>query len=219
MAHAFRQLAPRIFLLVPGSDVEDRSGFPADALLFPSADRSGAGTQAFGDGSHPTTRLCARATDLLCRQRKPARVIDVGCGTGILARIARAHGATVVCATDIEEEARASTAANAALDCGALNPKAVTIDVRDALPTVFGHAFDLVVANILEDPLRFLAPSIAAVCAPGAQVVLSGFTRPQAPGLKVAYERLGLRCVLEASEGDWVVLQLERPKEPNGARS
>ncbi len=66
------------------------------------------GSAVFGDGSHATTRLCASVVDQLCRQRQPESVLDVGTGSGVLARIARARGATFVVGTDIDADALAS---------------------------------------------------------------------------------------------------------------
>jgi ribosomal protein L11 methyltransferase len=76
----------------------------------------GQGHAVFGDGSHATTRLCAAAVDLLCRQRPGLAVLDVGTGTGVLARIARARGASFVVGTDIDPAAVACARANARMD-------------------------------------------------------------------------------------------------------
>src|ERR1700756_3783972 len=70
----------------------------------------------FGDGSHATTRLCAAAVDLFCRQRQPQAVLDVGTGTGVLARIARARGVPTAVGTDIDPDALSSATANSNLD-------------------------------------------------------------------------------------------------------
>src|SRR5512140_399256 len=84
---------------------------PSAASVSAAPDRA-----VFGDGSHPTTRLCAAAVDLLCRQRPGLAVLDVGTGTGILARIARARGASFVVGTDIDPSAIACAQAHAELD-------------------------------------------------------------------------------------------------------
>src|SRR5262245_57179926 len=70
----------------------------------------------FGDGSHPTTRLCAGVLDVLCRQHRPGSVLDVGTGTGVLARVARARGASFVVGTDIDPLALACAEAHSVLD-------------------------------------------------------------------------------------------------------
>src|SRR5581483_1767266 len=95
-------LAPRVAVYAHGTAPPAvREGWIALAQLPPAL-----GSPAvFGDGSHPTTRLCAAAVDLLSRQRHPEAVLDVGTGTGILARIARARGASFVVATDIDPDA------------------------------------------------------------------------------------------------------------------
>jgi ribosomal protein L11 methyltransferase len=168
---------------------------------------SGDGPSVFGDGSHPTTRLCAGAVANLCDQNPPQAVLDVGTGTGLLARIARALGATFVVGTDVDPVALSSAAANVALDAGSR----VGILLSDAAPDAWGPRFDLVVANILESPLETLAPAIAAALRPGGLLLLSGFTRAQAPRLRVRYELQGLLCVREAVLDGWVLLMLVRP--------
>ncbi|MCM2322644.1 MAG: 50S ribosomal protein L11 methyltransferase [Oligoflexia bacterium] len=192
-----RRLSPQVTLLEPGekpSKAELRESVLVLSQL-PSA--------AFGDGSHPTTRLCAGAVDLLCRQRAPEAVLDVGTGTGVLARIARARGARFIAATDIDAAAIQAARANAALDA---HP--VEIEFSGRAPDHWGPRFDLVIANILEGPLRELAPALSRALAPGGVLCLSGFTRLQAPALRIAFEAQGLTYWTEAALEEWVLLAL-----------
>lgn len=166
-------------------------------------------SRAFGDGSHPTTRVCVRAVDLVCRQRSPTAVLDVGSGTGILARTARARGSTFVVATDVDPESLRAIPENAALD-----DTSIPIHVHDARafpPDAWGSRFHLVVANILEGVLVALAPSLARAVAPGGVLLLAGFTRAQAPALRLTFTSLGLHVDVQAHAEEWVLLQLARP--------
>lgn len=160
----------------------------------------------FGDGSHPTTRLCAGVVDLLCRQQPGVSVLDVGTGTGILARIARARGASFVAGTDIDPASLATAAANAALD----GPGGPAIHFGTELPDAWGGIFDLVVANILAEPLVELAPHLARALAARGVLLVSGFTRLQAQFLRQAFETHGLCCEREARDGEWVLLLFRR---------
>jgi ribosomal protein L11 methyltransferase len=129
-------------------------------------------------------------------------MLDVGTGTGILARIARARGVREIMATDIDVTALARARVNAALD-----RSAAQIHFGEEPPDHWGARFDLVVANILEEPLRQLAPAVVRALRPGATLLLSGFMRPQVPGLCAAYERTGLIRHPQAQLEDWVLLR------------
>jgi ribosomal protein L11 methyltransferase len=188
------RLSPLVVVYPFGSA---RPPVPEQGLALPEL-----ASEAFGDGSHPTTRLTAGAVDLLCRQRRPRSVLDVGTGTGILARIARARGARRVVATDIDPVALAAARANAALD-------GADIEVSDRAPDSWGPSFDLVVANILEGPLRELAPALARALAPGGALLLSGFTSLQLPGLRVAFASQGLRGGTESVLEEWALLHYD----------
>jgi ribosomal protein L11 methyltransferase len=197
-------LAPRIRLYPMGSP---RPELEPGWLALAQHAQDGAAGVVFGDGSHPTTRLCAAVVDQLCRQRQPGAVLDVGTGTGVLARIARARGATFVVGTDIDAGALASAAANSALD-------AQSIAVSREAPDFWGARFDLVVANILEEPLRQLAPALKRALAGRGVLVISGFTRVQVPAIRLHY---GMRGVGESYLGEWGLLVLERgPQSPGG---
>lgn len=165
--------------------------------------------QAFGDGSHPTTRLCAGAVDLLCRQlfqtKSSFSFLDVGTGTGVLARVARARGATFVVGTDIDPEAIDSARKHADLDS---SPVPILIS-REA-PDHWGAKFELVVANILEAPLRSLATPLSKSLAPQGQLLISGFTRAQIPALRLAFEDQGLDLLTESELEGWVLLVFRR---------
>ena len=191
------RISPRVFLYEVGSRPPE---LPEGGIALPQLSSA-----AFGDGTHPTTRLCAGAVDLLVRQRGGPSVLDVGTGTGVLARIARIRGAGRVVATDIDPHAFAATQVNSELDS-----HAVEILVSDAKPDHWGPCFDLVVANILEGPLRELAPSLVAALAPGGVLLLSGFTPLQIPVLRVIFEGLGLRCMSEAVQEGWALLMFRR---------
>jgi ribosomal protein L11 methyltransferase len=171
-------------------------------LCLPQLATGGRFGAVFGDGSHPTTRLCAGALDLLCRQLRPVAVLDVGTGTGVLARIARARGAELVVGTDIDPVALACAEANAALD-----ESNVRIRCSPEAPDSWGARFDIVVANILEGPLRDLAPALASALRSGGTLLISGFTRPQAPALRVLYERQGLVFAGDAQLDEWALLR------------
>jgi ribosomal protein L11 methyltransferase len=198
MTHdAVVRLAPRIMLYSAGSACP-----PLEPGWLALAQQKSA---AFGDGSHPTTRLCAAAVDQLCRQRQPGAVLDVGTGTGVLARIARARGATFVVGTDIDASALASAAANSVLDA-----QAGAIVFGAEAPDFWGARFDLIVANILEQPLRELAGALRRALAAQGVLVISGFTRVQVPGVRLHYERVGMRFVGDAQLDGWVGLLFER---------
>ena len=191
------QLSPQVFLYDVGSDAPTPSGNAVLLAQIPS--------RAFGDGSHPTTRLCAGAVDFLCRRTHGIRVLDVGTGTGVLARIARVRGARLVRGTDIDSEALASACANSALDQSE-NEIIFTSDP----PHRWGAYFDLVAANILEEPLRKLGPELFAALAPGGILLLSGFTPFQIPMLRTRFEELGLSYVSDSGLEGWALLMFKK---------
>ena len=137
----------------------------------------------------------------MCRQKKPRAVLDVGTGTGVLARIARARGAEWIVGTDIDKQALVSATENARLDS-----HKTEILISPLPPDHWGRRFDLVVANILEAPLKELAPSLAGALAPEGSLLISGFTSIQVPSLRSAFAGLGIRFVTEARLGEWALL-------------
>jgi ribosomal protein L11 methyltransferase len=133
---------------------------------------------AFGTGTHPTTRMClgwiaAHAADIAGR-----RVLDYGCGSGILAIGAALHGGAPIDAVDIDPAAIATTARNAA-DNG--------VTLRSGAPDMASGEYPLVLANILATPLKMLAPLLCGHVAPGGHLVLAGILDRQADELKAAY--------------------------------
>jgi ribosomal protein L11 methyltransferase len=132
---------------------------------------------AFGTGSHPTTRLCLRWLE---RHVLPAsRVLDYGCGSGILAIAALKLGAREAVGVDVDPAAIAAARENAARN--GVPARFVGTDV----PLAF--TADLVVANILANPLRVLAPVLAAHCRAGGRIALAGILAPQAEAVAAAY--------------------------------
>jgi len=132
---------------------------------------------AFGTGAHATTRLCLA---WLRENVEPgASLLDYGCGSGILAIAGALLGARDVVATDIDPQALAAAADNARI-----NGVPVEFPSVDALPR---RTFDIVIANILANPLRLLAPTLAARTALGGKMALCGILSSQADGVIAAY--------------------------------
>lgn len=157
---------------------------------------------AFGTGSHPTTRLCLEWLDT--NLRSGAGVIDYGCGSGILAIAAARLGARGVVAIDIDPQALAATRDNA-------QRNGVSIDVRaagGALP----EPSDVVLANILSNPLKLLAPMLSSLVAPGGSLVLSGVLVRQAEEVVACYPP-ELRMSMAAERDGWACLVGRRSTE------
>jgi len=154
---------------------------------------------AFGTGSHVSTRLVLQYLET--HLRPGDRVLDYGCGSGILAIVAGKLGAGEIAATDIDPQALATTAANAAG-----NGVDLSVAAPESLPA---GAFDLVLANILADPLIALAPLLAARTRRGGRIALSGILESQADEVAAAYVRDFDARVLAIEEG-WALVEGER---------
>ena len=163
---------------------------------------------AFGTGQHATTSGCLIALDRLRRQGKMFRnLIDVGTGTGLLAFAAmRLWPGARAMATDIDPVSIAVVRENAALN--AMRP--IKLLVADGLADraiVARAPFDLVIANILAQPLIEMAPMIAAGVARGGTLILAGLLETQAEAVARAYRRQGMRLVTRGP-GEWPVLEM-----------
>ena len=158
---------------------------------------------AFGTGTHPTTRMCLRWTAQRAAALAPGwvRVLDYGCGSGILAIGAALHGACGIDAVDIDPAAVLATQANA---------QANSVTLAAGLPDSASGAYPLVLANILATPLKVLAPLLSGHVAPGGHLVLAGILARQADELKAAYAPW---LALEVSDSDdgWILMTGQRP--------
>ncbi|MGB7541886.1 MAG: 50S ribosomal protein L11 methyltransferase [Burkholderiales bacterium] len=132
---------------------------------------------AFGTGGHPTTHLCLAWLE--SRVGGGETVLDYGCGSGILTIAALKLGARRAIGVDIDPDAVVTARANAERNC-------VTAEFSDT-GTSLTLIADIVVANILANPLKVLAPLLASHCAKGAQIALSGILAPQAKDVEAHY--------------------------------
>jgi len=155
---------------------------------------------AFGTGSHATTRLCLEWLER--NVRSGCSVLDYGCGSGILAIAAARLGAGTVAGVDIDPLAVEAARANA-------ERNGVMATFHDSAQPVAG-AYDLVVANILSNPLRLLAPAICAHVRRGGRLALSGILREQADEIMTIYGQWLPMQVADFRE-DWVCLAGTKP--------
>lgn len=206
VAHVKRELAPveagRFF--VHGSHDGDRIPAGAEALLIEAA-------MAFGTGHHATTKGCLLALDrLIAAGAAPGRIVDIGCGTAVLAMAAARSFPVLVLAGDIDpvavDVARANVIANG-LDGRVECVEAVGFDhplIGQAAP------YDLVFANILKQPLIDLVPDMARHIGPGGRAILSGILTTQADEVIAAYQAGGFALQQREDYGDWSTLVVSR---------
>jgi ribosomal protein L11 methyltransferase len=157
---------------------------------------------AFGTGTHPTTRMCLRW--IAQNDVRGQRVLDYGCGSGILAIGAAKYGATTIDAVDIDEAAVTSTE---------LNAQANGVQLHAGLPDKAQGQYQTVLANILATPLKVLAPLLCSYVAPGGHLVLAGILERQAEELKVAYAPWVSLEVADTQEG-WILMTAKVLAQP-----
>jgi ribosomal protein L11 methyltransferase len=167
---------------------------------------------AFGTGHHETTALCLAVLSDLSKRRRFANVLDLGCGTGLLAIGAAKLWKRRVLASDIDPVAIEVTRANARANGEANLVHAVVADGL-ASPVLAARApYDLVLANILAEPLTRLAPEIAKALARGGIAILSGLLHWQENLVLSFYRAQGLVLRQTRRDGSWSALVLERPR-------
>ena len=184
-----------------------------DAALLPEG-RIGLlieAAMAFGTGHHGTTLGCLRAYDrLLDDGQRFDNVLDLGCGTAVLAMSAARMGAAHVLASDIDPVAVEVALANVKAN-GLVGRVSCVESVGFDSPVLRARApFDLIFANILKGPLIELAPDIAAHLAPGGRAILSGLLVEQADEIVEVYQGQGLALETREDLGEWSALTLRR---------
>ncbi|HEY4112565.1 MAG TPA: 50S ribosomal protein L11 methyltransferase [Rhizomicrobium sp.] len=166
---------------------------------------------AFGTGHHETTSLCLAALTDLAKRRRFGNVLDLGCGTGLLGISAAKLWRRRVIASDIDPVAIEVTGQNARANGEAPLVHAIVADGLANPALAARTPYDLIVANILAEPLTRLAPDIARALAPGGTAVLSGLLRWQENMVLSFYRALGLTLRQIRRDGPWSALVLERP--------
>ena len=155
---------------------------------------------AFGTGTHPTTRMCLRWLAQQAGAGRWERVLDYGCGSGILAIGAAKFGAQAIDAVDIDTAAVQSTLANAAAN---------QVVLQAGQPELAQGSYQVVLANILATPLKVLAPLLCAHVAEDGYLVLAGILERQAQELQQAYAPWLTLHVADAEEG-WILMTAKR---------
>ena len=154
---------------------------------------------AFGTGTHPTTRMCLRW--IATHEVKGQRVLDYGCGSGILAIGAAKFGANSIDAVDIDEAAVGATQ---------LNAQANEVSLNSGLPDLAVGAYQTVLANILATPLKVLAPLLCQHVEAGGNLVLAGILDRQEQELIQAYAPF-LNLQVADREDGWILMTAQRP--------
>ncbi len=164
---------------------------------------------AFGTGHHETTALCLAVLSDLAKKRRFGNVLDLGCGTGLLAIGAAKLWRRQVLASDIDPIAVEVTVENARGN--GVGPLVRSVVADGLTNPVLSHSapYDLIIANILAGPLTRLAPQIVAAMTPGGMLVLSGLLHNQEKMILSFYHPL--RFVKGWRDGPWSALVLEKP--------
>jgi ribosomal protein L11 methyltransferase len=187
---------------VRGSHVTDPCPAASIELIVDAA-------RAFGSGSHATTALCLRALQDEIRRRRPGRVLDLGCGSGILAMAAAKLVPTArVVAVDLDPVSVATAAENCRLNRTATRIRTGVSRGWNASLVRAAAPFDMVLANILAKPLCTMAPDLARGLAPGGRAILSGLMTHQEAQVVAAHRAQGLRLVRRYRRDGWSALVL-----------
>lgn len=165
---------------------------------------------AFGTGHHGTTKGCLLAINDVLRRGTPLNALDVGTGTGVLA-IALARAAHVpVLASDIDQDAVDVSIANVRANAAAALVEVVRADGVNAARIVDPGPYDLIVANILANPLVSMATGIARLSVPGTTLILSGLLTWQGRQVIAAYRNRGFVLVRRRAIDGWLTLELRK---------
>ena len=188
-----------------GSHVTDPPPPGRHALIVDAA-------TAFGSGEHPTTRGCLLALSLLARRRarRPRRVLDMGCGTGVLAMAAARVWHRPALAVDVDGEAVRVARDNARRNGLSARVRTLRADGFQNAAVCVAGPYDLILANILARPLTVMAPAAARALAPGGRIVLSGLLAAQEARVRNAYARQGLRLRHRLVIDTWTTLIMAR---------
>jgi ribosomal protein L11 methyltransferase len=165
---------------------------------------------AFGTGHHGTTRGCLLLLDHVLKHERPKRVLDLGTGTGVLGIAAAKALHRAVLASDIDAPSVRVAAENAALNKAGQYVRVIRATGFAAPDFARNGPFDLVLANILANPLRQLAGPMARHLVPGAHVILSGLLTHQAPAVIAAYRARGLVPLRHLRIEGWSSLLLRK---------
>jgi ribosomal protein L11 methyltransferase len=159
---------------------------------------------AFGSGLHPTTGLCLEALEELVERDRPAAVLDVGTGSGVLALAALLLGVPTATGIDIDDSALRSAAENARI-----NGLDSRLRLADGGPERIAGVWPLVLANVFAAPLIDMAPALVRRVGHSGQLVLSGIHSSLEPEVERAYRRVGMRQMRVSSRGGWVALVMQ----------
>ncbi len=165
---------------------------------------------AFGTGHHGTTAGCLAAFDRILKSNRPRKVLDLGCGTGVLALAAAKLHTELVIASDIDAAAVTTAKANA-MHNGIIQGLKVVHAVGLQHNTIRNNApYDLIFANILAGPLAKLACELAHILAPGGYLILSGLTADQLRWIKACYVNQGLSISSTGVRHNWATLVMHK---------
>jgi len=168
-------------------------------------------SMAFGTGQHGTTKGCLLVlNDLITEGVSPKKIIDIGCGTAVLAMAAAKIWDETIIASDIDPTAVAVTKIN--LISNKLEQKVSCIQSKGfSHPSISEEGpYDLIFANILKGPLIDMVPEFSEHCAFGGTIILSGLLNEQYDEVLRAYIRAGFKLIQKKSLGEWMTLRMQR---------